>query len=73
MSELTGPESTCSVDGCDEPAVVTPRASTAAEVTDEEPGELVPLCAVHAERTDAPEASSAAGGVTDPVRPDDDA
>jgi hypothetical protein len=51
MSELTGPETECSIDGCERPAVVTPRAASAEPVTSEPPaGELVPLCAVHAEQ-----------------------
>jgi hypothetical protein len=49
------PAETCTVAGCDEPAVVTPRAPTAAEVVDVAPGEIVPLCAVHAEQADTPE------------------
>lgn len=53
VEELPG--ETCVVDGCDEPAVVTPRAPTTAEVVDAPDGELVPLCARHAEQADAPE------------------
>lgn len=73
MSELTGPESVCHVDGCDEPAVRTPRASIAEQADgdglDADTGQLVPLCAVHAEQADAPEASSASDGVVDPTDP----
>jgi len=50
-----GPDSACSVDGCGEPAAVTPRAPTTAEVVDAPPGELVPLCARHAEEAEEPE------------------
>lgn len=64
--EMTGPDSVCSVDGCGEPAVVTPRASTAVDVHEEPAGELVPLCARHAEQADAPEAPSAS---EDPTKP----
>jgi hypothetical protein len=59
VTELTGPESVCSVDGCDEPAVNTPRATTAEDLVDARPGELVPLCARHAAETDVPESPSA--------------
>lgn len=75
MSELTGPDSVCHVDGCDEPAVRTPRATIADDVPDSgidaDPGQLVPLCAVHAEQADAPEGGSAADGVVDPTAPGD--
>jgi hypothetical protein len=54
MSELTGPDTMCTVDGCHEPAVVTPRAPTTDEVSDASTGELVPLCAEHAEQADVP-------------------
>ena len=54
MTELVGPESVCSVDGCEEPAANTPRASTADEVVDAPPGELVPLCARHAAEAEMP-------------------
>lgn len=60
MTEMVGPESTCSVDGCDEPAVVTPRAASADEVRTAPDGELVPLCARHAEQAETPESPSAA-------------
>ncbi len=56
---MTGPESVCSVDGCREPAVNTPRATVAEDVVDAPAGELVPLCARHAAETDVPEAPSA--------------
>lgn len=71
MSELTGPESVCHVDGCDEPAVRTPRATIVDPVVDGDPrpGQLVPLCATHAEQADAPEAGEPAGGVVDPTEP----
>jgi hypothetical protein len=49
------PAATCVVAGCGEPAVVSPRAPTTAEVVDAPVGELVPLCARHAERANAPE------------------
>ena len=55
MSEMTGPASICAVDGCQDPAVVTPRAPTAADVVEVPPGEIVPLCAAHAEQADIPE------------------
>ena len=54
MTEMVGPESVCSVDGCDEPAANTPRASTADDVVDAPPGELVPLCARHAAEAEMP-------------------
>jgi hypothetical protein len=54
MNELTGPDALCTVDGCQEPAVVTPRAPTTDEVSDAPAGELVPLCAEHAEQADVP-------------------
>ena len=54
MTDLVGPESVCSVDGCGEPAVNTPRASTADEVVDAPAGELVPLCARHAGEAEMP-------------------
>lgn len=59
MAEMTGPDSVCSVDGCEEPAVNTPRAITAEDVVDAPAGELVPLCARHAEEADVPESPSA--------------
>lgn len=73
MSELTGPDSVCHVDGCEEAAVRTPRATIADDVdgVGADPGQLVPLCAVHAEQADAPEAASASGGVVDPTDPGD--
>lgn len=55
MGEMTVPERTCTVDGCDEPAAVTPRAPTTAGVVEADPGEIIPLCAFHAEEADAPE------------------
>jgi hypothetical protein len=60
VTEMVGPESTCSIDGCDEPAVVTPRAASAHDVKEAPTGELVPLCARHAEQAETPEAPSAA-------------
>jgi hypothetical protein len=48
------PTSDCSVADCPEPAVVTPRAPAAAEVVDVPDGEIVPLCATHAEEADTP-------------------
>lgn len=61
MSELTGPETECSVGGCERPAVVAPRAASAEPVTSAPAGELVPLCAVHAEEAQTPASPSAAG------------
>jgi hypothetical protein len=49
------PDVTCAVPGCGEPAVVTPRAPAAADVVDVPDGEIVPLCAEHAEKADTPE------------------
>jgi hypothetical protein len=37
------------------PAVVTPRSPAAADVVDSPPGEIVPLCAAHAEQANTPE------------------
>ena len=54
MSDMIGPESTCSMSGCDAPAVVTPRAPAAADVVPASAGEIVPLCAEHAEQADTP-------------------
>lgn len=54
MTELVGPDSVCSVDGCEEPAANTPRAATADELVDAPDGELVPLCARHAEQANMP-------------------
>lgn len=54
-ADMTGPATTCSIAGCDEPSVVTPRSPDTAELTDAAPGELVPLCAAHAESANAPE------------------
>ena len=53
MSDSLPPE-TCVVAGCSEPAVVTPRSPTAEEVVDSQPGEIEPLCAVHAEQANTP-------------------
>jgi hypothetical protein len=55
MSETPRPQETCAVDDCGEPAVVTPRAPAAAEVVDTPDGEIVPLCAAHAEKANTPE------------------
>ncbi len=55
MSETIGPESICSVADCEEPAVNTPRSPTAGDVVDAPPGEIVPLCARHAEQAEVPE------------------
>jgi hypothetical protein len=49
------PAATCTVAGCGEPAVVSHRAPTTAEVVDAPAGELVPLCTRHAEQANAPE------------------
>lgn len=54
MSPSPRPEETCSVAGCDEPAVVTPRAPTVGDVVDVDDGELAPLCATHAEQANTP-------------------
>jgi hypothetical protein len=54
MSETSRPDETCAVADCDQPAVVTPRAPTAGDVVPAEAGELVPLCATHAEQADTP-------------------
>lgn len=53
--EMTGPATTCTIPGCNEPSVVTPRSPDTAEVSRAEPGEIVPLCAAHAEAANAPE------------------
>lgn len=73
MSEIVGPDSVCSVDGCQEPAVRTPRASIADPAVEHEPspGQLVPLCARHTEQANAPEAGEPAGGGADPTTPRD--
>jgi hypothetical protein len=55
VPESTGPASVCSVADCDEPAVVTPRSPTTTDVVAAPPGEIVPLCADHAEEANAPE------------------
>lgn len=55
MDDMTGPETECSVDGCHEPAVNTPRAANAEDVVDAPTGELVPLCARHTAQADEPE------------------
>lgn len=55
MSDTERPDTTCAVPGCDEPAVVTPRAPAAADVVDVPDGELVPMCAEHAEEANTPE------------------
>lgn len=54
MSETPRPDDVCHVEDCAQPAVVTPRAPAAAEVVDTEDGEIVPLCAAHAEQADTP-------------------
>lgn len=56
--DLVGPESECSVNGCDKPAANTPRAAKAEDVVDAPTGELVPLCARHAAEADVPEPPS---------------
>jgi hypothetical protein len=58
VSTTIGPESTCAVPGCQEPAAVTPRAPVAADVVAAPAGEIVPLCAAHAEEADTPERPS---------------
>ena len=64
MTDLVGPDTVCSVDGCREPAVNTPRASSADDVVDAPAGELVPLCARHAAQAEMP-------GSTTPPPPGD--
>lgn len=59
MGASTGPDSVCVVDGCGEPAVVTPRATAASDVVSSDSGEIVPLCADHAEEADTPPSPSA--------------
>ncbi len=54
MDETPRPDEQCSVTDCAQPAVVTPRAPAAAEVVDTPDGEIVPLCAAHAEQADTP-------------------
>lgn len=54
MTDMVGPGSVCSVDGCDEPVANTPRAATADEVVDAPTGELVPLCAAHTAEAEMP-------------------
>lgn len=49
------PETTCAVAGCEQEAVVTPRAPLTSGLVARPEGELVPLCARHAEQADAPE------------------
>jgi len=55
VSDPSRPDATCEANGCDEPAVVSPRAPTAAEVVPKPLGEIVPLCARHAEQANTPE------------------
>jgi hypothetical protein len=55
MSQTPRPDALCAVADCQEPAVVTPRAPAAADVVDSPPGEIVPLCAAHAEQANTPE------------------
>jgi hypothetical protein len=55
VSDMERPDETCAAPGCEEPAVVTPRAPAAADVLDVPNGEIVPLCAEHAEQADTPE------------------
>jgi len=55
MTSESVPEETCAVAGCGEDAVVTPRAPVTDALVDRADGEIVPLCAVHAEQADAPE------------------
>jgi hypothetical protein len=55
MAETTEPGAICSVPGCQEPVANTPRSPAADEVLDAPPGEIVPLCADHAEQANAPE------------------
>jgi hypothetical protein len=49
------PQTTCSVNGCEEEAVTEPRAPVTADVVDVPAGEIVPLCADHAEDAHAPQ------------------
>lgn len=53
MAEMTVPDEVCSVDACEEPAAVAPRAAAADELLDEDPAEVVPLCGYHAEQAEA--------------------
>jgi hypothetical protein len=46
-------DQTCDVAGCDEPAAVMVPAVTADGLVDQPAGELVPLCARHAEQAQA--------------------
>ncbi len=55
MSDTERPDTACAAPGCGEPAVVTPRAPAADDVLDAPDGEIVPLCAEHAEQADTPE------------------
>lgn len=55
MSDLAGSTSTCTVDGCSEPAIMEARSPTTQQLTDSSPGELDALCARHAEMADEPE------------------
>lgn len=55
VSDPSRPDATCEANGCNEPAVVSPRSPTAAEVVAEPVGEIVPLCARHAEQANTPE------------------
>lgn len=59
MPPAPAPDALCSVDGCTEPAVVTPRSPVTDEVVDAPDGELVPLCARHAEQADEPPSPTA--------------
>ncbi len=55
MAETTEPGAICTVVDCQEPVANTPRSPTAADVVESPPGEIVPLCAIHAEQANAPE------------------
>ncbi len=48
MSQSAAPETTCSVAGCTEPAVVEHRGAAAEPLLDAPAAEIVPLCAAHA-------------------------
>ena len=48
MSQSPAPETTCSVTGCTQPAVVEHRGAAADPVLDAPAAEIVPLCATHA-------------------------
>jgi hypothetical protein len=55
MGETIDPDATCAVRGCEEPVANTTRSPTAADVLDVPPGEIVALCAIHAEQANEPE------------------